>query len=291
MIALVTGGTGVVGKALCRELSARGVCVRVLTLPGDKQVELLPKSVKVFYGDVCDKKTFGSAFEGVDIVYHLAAILLSTDASLFEKINANGTKNVTLAAEKANVKRLVYVSSISVTYPTLTEYGKSKLKGECFVKNSKVPWTIIRPTLVIGDYGGVEFKIFANYVKRFPIYFLPGGGKSLKRPVQSVDLVKGIAVAGLSQKSEYKTYALAGSKIMSMSQIACAILAQNKKHHKMVPLPWCLAKKLAALKNFIGGTNVSANQALAGFLYDAAPDISDAERDLEYFPGCPFEKF
>ena len=289
MIALVTGGAGVVGKALCRELMARGVCVRVLTLPGDTQAGLLPKGVEVFYGNVADYESIRAAFEGVDLVYHLAAILLSVKAGEFKKINTVGTQNVIRAAREAGAKRLVYVSSISVTYPVLTEYGRSKLMGEGFVKESGIPWTIVRPTLVIGDGGGVEFNMYANYVNRFPVYFLPGGGKSLKRPVKSVDLVRGIVAAGLSEHAVGKTYALAGGSVMSMAQMAKYILKGAEKHHLMVPVPWWMAKRLAVLKGWIGGKKVSAEQALAGFLYDASPDIKNAEFDLDYHPGNPFE--
>ena len=153
---------------------------------------------------------------------------------------------------------------------------------------SGLDWTIVRPTLVIGDGGGVEFNMFRDYVKRFPVYFMPGGGKSLKRPVRSEDLVKGIAVAGLMKSAVGKTYALAGSTVMTMAEMAKHVLTDAGMHHLMVPLPWWISKRLAVLKNWIGGKRVSAEQALAGFLYDAAPSIEDAERDLDYHPGCPF---
>ena len=134
MIALVTGGAGVVGKALCRELLECGVCVRVLSLPGDAQAGALPQGVDVHYGDVTDLESIRKAFVGVDLVYHLAAILLSTKPGAFERINAGGTRNVIQAAKDSGVSRIVYVSSISVTYPVLTEYGRSKLMGESLVK-------------------------------------------------------------------------------------------------------------------------------------------------------------
>ena len=293
MIALVTGGAGVVGKALCRELLARDVCVRVLVLPGDTQAGFLPEGVEVFYGDVSNLDSIRDAFVGVDLVSHLAAILLSTKPGAFECINAGGTRNVVAAAKDAHVKRLLYVSSISVTYPVLTEYGKSKLTGESYIKESGLPWTIVRPTLVIGEPvgcgGGIEFNMYANYVRRFPVYFLPGGGKCLKRPVKSVDLVKGIALAGLSDNAVGKTYALAGEKVLSMADMAKAVLKLAQKHHLMVPVPWWIAKKLAVLKSWIGGKPVTAEQALAGFLYDAAPDIENAKADLGYNPGSPLE--
>ena len=293
MIALVTGGAGVVGKALCRELLACGVCVRVLVLPGDTQAGFLPRGVEVFYGDVSDYESIRKAFVGVDLVYHLAAILLSTKPGAFGRINAGGTRNVVAAAQEAGVRRLVYVSSISVTYPVLTEYGKSKLAGESCVKDSGLEWTIVRPTLVIGEPvgygGGIEFNMYADYVRRFPVYFLPGGGKCLKRPVKSVDLVKGIALAGLSENAVKKTYALAGERVLSMADMSKSILKLAKKRHFMVPVPWWIAKKLAVLKSWIGGKPVTAEQALAGFLYDAAPDIENAKADLGYNPGAPLE--
>ena len=288
MIALLTGGAGVVGKALCRELLARGVCVRVLTLPGDSLAKSLPKEVDVFYGDVTDLNSMREAFVGVDVVYHLAAILLSTKPGEFERVNTEGTRFVLSACKLANVHRILYVSSISVTYPILTPYGESKKRGESLVRASGLDWTIVRPTLVIGDGGGIEFNMFRDYVKRFPVYFMPGGGKCLKRPVRSVDLVKGIAVAGLAENSVGKTYALAGSTVMSMAEMAKHVLVAAEMHHLMLPLPWWISKRLAALKSWVGGERVSAEQALAGFLYDAAPSIEDAERDLDYHPGNPF---
>lgn len=290
MVALVTGGAGVVGKALCRELLLRRVDVRVLTLPGDSQVSLLPEGVEVRYGDVTDFASIREAFAGVDVVYHLAAILLSKKKGEFDRINAGGTDNVVRAAREAGVSRLVYVSSISVTYPVLTEYGESKLRGEKIVMESGIPWTVVRPTLVIGDGGGIEYNMFASYVRRFPLYFLPGGGKALKRPVRSGDLVRGIALAGLIDCAEGKVYALAGSDIMSMAEMARAILAAENRRHWMLPLPWFVSRRLAVFRSWIGGKRVTAEQALAGFLYDAAPDITAAVRDLGYCPGAPLEK-
>ncbi|MCF0222223.1 MAG: NAD-dependent epimerase/dehydratase family protein [Fibrobacter sp.] len=291
MLALVTGGAGVVGRALCRELMSRGVCVRVLTLPGDTLAGSLPPEVEVFYGDVTQAETLQDAFKGVDVVFHLAAILLSTQKGSFDKINGEGTRNVVDAAVKAGVSRFLYVSSISVTYPVLTEYGQSKLKGESIVKSAGevkgLSWTIVRPTLVIGHGGGVEYNMFASYVKKFPVYFMPGGGKCLKRPVRSVDLVQGIASAGLSENAVGKTYALAGSRTMTMAEMAKAVLRQNGMRHLMVPVPWWISRKLAVLKSWIGGRPVTAEQALAGFLYDANPSIDAAFRDLNYQPSAP----
>ena len=290
MKALITGGAGVVGRALCRELEARGVCVRVLALPGDTLASSrIPSGVELVYGDVSDYGSLRNVFDGVDVVFHLAAVLLSTKPGEFERVNAQGTRNVVSACQDAGVRRLLYVSSISVTYPVLTPYGESKLAGEQAVRDSGLDWTIVRPTLVIGDGGGVEFNMYARYVSCFPVYFLPGGGLAKKRPVRSVDLVQGIAAAGLSDSAIGRTYALAGPSVMTMAQMAEAILRGRGLKHRMVSLPWGICRRLAVLRNWIGGQSVSAEQALAGFLYDAVPSIESAENDLGYHPKSPFD--
>ena len=135
--------------------------------------------------DVTDFDSIRDAFENVDVVYHLAAILLSTKRGAFEHVNTDGTRNVLEASKLAGVRRFLYVSSISVTYPILTPYGESKKKGEALVHASGLDWTIVRPTLVIGDGGGVEFNMFRDYVKRFPVFpglFHAGWRQVLKTP-------------------------------------------------------------------------------------------------------------
>ena len=84
---LITGGAGVVGRKLCAAFLSRGLSVRVLTLPGDKGIQNLPKEVEVFEGDVTKPETLTRAFENVKTVCHLAAIILSKRKENFERIN------------------------------------------------------------------------------------------------------------------------------------------------------------------------------------------------------------
>ncbi len=285
---LITGGAGVVGSKLCAEFLSKGLSVRVLTLKGLPVARRLPAEVEIFYGDVRSPESLKEPFRGVHTVCHLAALILSKRRADFEAVNVGGTKNALAAAENAGVKRFLFVSSISVTYPDLTDYGKSKLQSETLVKNAGIPYTIVRPTLVVERDGGAEYKLFLNYLKNSPLVFLPGGGKCLKRPVRTEDLVRGIALAATSPVAVGKTYALAGSKVLSLSemaQISLERLGVRKGIHS-VPLGLCSA--LAVAKQLLLPGSVSARQALAGFRYDAAPEIVDAERDLGFRPGSPF---
>ncbi len=285
---LITGGAGVVGTRLSKLFLAMGHSVRVLTLPGQGESKRLPGEVEIFYGDVRKPKTLLDAFQNVDTVCHLAAVILAKRKDAFEKINLEGTRNVLLAAKSAGVKRFLFVSSISVTYPDLTDYGSSKLRAETLVRNSGIPFTIVRPTLVVEKSGGAEYMLFVKYLKSSPLVFLPGKGKCLKRPVRTEDLVEGIALAATSPAAVGKTYALAGSKVLSLSDMAKISMEKAGVRKKIYGVPLWLCHFLALLKQFLLPGSVSARQALAGFRFDAAPEITDAEKDLGYKPGSPF---
>ena len=71
---LVTGVTGFTGGYLCRRLVERGYEVRGLALPGIDTTGLEEAGVDVVNGDLRKKETLVPAVEGVDLVYHIAAV-------------------------------------------------------------------------------------------------------------------------------------------------------------------------------------------------------------------------
>ncbi|ORX16728.1 MULTISPECIES: NAD-dependent epimerase/dehydratase family protein [Mycolicibacterium] len=117
---LVTGGSGFVGANLVTELLDRGHAVRSF----DRAPSPLPDhaGLEVITGDICDPDTVAAAVEGIDTVFHTAAIIdLMGGASVTEEyrqrsfaVNVGGTENLVHAAQQAGVKRFVYTASNSV---------------------------------------------------------------------------------------------------------------------------------------------------------------------------------
>ncbi|MCV7399573.1 NAD-dependent epimerase/dehydratase family protein [Mycobacterium fragae] len=117
---LVTGGSGFVGANLVTTLLDRGYQVRSF----DRAPSPLPArpGLKVLEGDICDPDTVAAAVDGVDTVFHTAAIIeLMGGASVSDEyrrrsfaVNVDGTKNLVHAAQQAGVKRFVYTASNSV---------------------------------------------------------------------------------------------------------------------------------------------------------------------------------
>ena len=122
---LVTGGAGVMGARLVRGLVEAGSKVRVLTLPGDPYVSRLDGlDCDIVYADVSDEKTLNGVFDGVKTVFHLAAIIIAYDDTLFEKINVGGVRNMMNGALSAEVDHFIYVSSASVVFDQSVPYQR-----------------------------------------------------------------------------------------------------------------------------------------------------------------------
>ncbi|MEB2310696.1 MAG: NAD-dependent epimerase/dehydratase family protein [Sorangiineae bacterium] len=112
--ALVTGGCGFLGSAIVRALDARGVESRVLALPNEPADNLGSIDAELVRGDVLDRDAVTRAVEGVDTVYHAAAIYKAwmPDPTLMYDVNLSGTFNVLEAARRAG-KRVIYTASIA----------------------------------------------------------------------------------------------------------------------------------------------------------------------------------
>jgi nucleoside-diphosphate-sugar epimerase len=111
---LVTGGSGVLGRAVIRELLDHGREVRVLDLkpPPDGLVN----DVQFVKGSVTDPGDVDRAVKGVEVAYHLAASMPQAplDARGFWEINVGGTMNVANACVKHNARRMVFASTIEI---------------------------------------------------------------------------------------------------------------------------------------------------------------------------------
>lgn len=175
---IVTGATGHIGNVLVRELLARGVVIRALVLPDDDKRPLAGLDIETVHGDVTDPVSLKSAFAGAELVFHLAGIvtIMPGMASVLERVNVGGMRNVIATCRASGVRRLVYTSSIhAIAEPphgtvidesqpfdpdrVLGDYARSKARATLLlldeVRKGGLDAVICCPTGVIGpwDYG------------------------------------------------------------------------------------------------------------------------------------------
>jgi UDP-N-acetylglucosamine 4,6-dehydratase len=146
---IVTGGTGSIGREIVKQLlESSPKVVRVFSRDETKHYELFEElgdrpDVRYLVGDIRDRLRLKRAMEGVDVVFHAAALkhVPSCEYNPFEAVQTNvvGTQNVIEAALDAGVKRLIAISTDKAVNPTNT-MGATKLLAEKIV-SSAYEWT------------------------------------------------------------------------------------------------------------------------------------------------------
>jgi dihydroflavonol-4-reductase len=168
----VTGASGLLGGNLVRMLLAKGYRVRALVHQDARALSGL--DVETVPADLANPTSLKRAFEGVDIVYHLASLItLRTDNwEEVSRVNVLGTRNVVEASLRCGVKRLVHVSSTHarrpepfdqpldedrplILDPAAAPYDRSKALAEIEVQKGierGLDAIIIIPSGILGPY-------------------------------------------------------------------------------------------------------------------------------------------
>ena len=283
---LVTGAAGVMGRRLVRGLLERGGRVRALVLPNDPgRAELVKLGCEVVEGDLSQPDSLREITRDITTVYHLAAVILSHDPSVFQRVNLEGTAHLVRASAASAVQHFIYVSSASVIYPKRTLYAESKLAAEEVLRaQTGLRYTIVRPTLVYDEHGGQEFVIFRDHVLRYPVVPFVGSGLALKRPVFSQDVIEGLLLLLENPKSYGKLYNFSGGEAITLVDLARLILKHAGEHRRFVHVPVPLCRAVAKLLKAVMERPPITESAIAGLVNHADLDPAEAIADLGYRP-------
>ncbi len=263
---LVTGATGFVGRHLVRRLAEAGATVRVLVRPTSRIAPIQGLAAEMCEGDITDPASVRRAAEGMEVVYHLAAVMYDWGRwERFYRINVQGTRHVCEAAAAAGVRRLVYTSSIAATgledYPALKDetypltdsrhpYCRSKALAETVVGeySACLETVVLRPVYV---YGPAEFNVgvysVARLVKR-GFRILPGDGRNWHHRIYVEDLADALVRVGAHENAAGKTY-LAGGPLTTAGEFWRALTdAMGARPIVFVPkaVGWAVACVLEA---------------------------------------------
>lgn len=175
MNCVVSGATGHIGNVLVRKLVENGYNITAFVFKNENVDHIKDLGIKFAYGDVRDLDSLKIAFNGADIVFHLAGIIDigNGNKKLMHEVNVGGTKNVVIACKEVGVKRLVYTSSVHAIKeeanktliketkdfdPSFVKgtYAKTKAEATKYLveasKDSDLEIIITHPSGVIGPY-------------------------------------------------------------------------------------------------------------------------------------------
>jgi uncharacterized protein YbjT (DUF2867 family) len=250
MQVFVTGGTGFVGGHMLRRLLVEGHGARALVRPGDKDTRLLapplsgvPEDWKerftVAAGDVVSGAGVEAGMQGCDAVVHLVGIIVEKGKNTFDAVHHIGTRNVVEAARRNGIRRLVHMSALGARADGVAAYQTSKWKGEEEVRNSGLPYCVLRPSLIFGRGDGFVTQMM-DTVRRSPLVRpVPGDGKPKFRPISIDDVTACFAGALTSAGAANQTIDLGGADELSLDEVLAEIArcAGVRKPAVHIPLP------------------------------------------------------
>ena len=234
---LITGATGFIGRALVRQLSSIGYPLRALIRPSAKTPRL-PKGVPVEVAVVslADTRGLRAAMRDVETVFHLASAENQGARGSLLITDIQGTQNLVDAAADAGVDRIVYLSHLGAA--RVSGYPAFKAKGiaEESIRAGKVPYTIIRTSLVYGPedhFTNNLSRLLRNSPGIFPV---PNGGRVVVQPVWVEDLVTCMLWALQNESTINQVYEVGGNEFFTLQQIIEIIMDVTKRRRFLVPL-------------------------------------------------------
>jgi len=258
---LVTGASGHIGNVLIRRLLESGQKVRALVWRGEDISSIRDLDLERVEGDVLDPASLADALEGVDTVYHLAGLIsiMPGRQPFVWKVNVEGTRNVLEAARRAEIRRLVYTSSIhaikraplgvemdeSLGFDPNNPYGeydRSKAAASLEVQNAAhadLDAVIVCPTGVIGpyDFRGSEMgEVIRGAAEAKPMFYVEGAYDF----VDVRDVADGL-IAAAERGRRGESYILSGHRI-SVRYLLETVREVTGRAFARIKVPFSLAE-------------------------------------------------
>jgi len=253
---LVTGASGRLGRTLVPALLNAGHNVAAVMQNGEKEIN----GAQTFFAEINDRSTMYNAFNGIDTVIHLAAIVsqYKYGKKMIHRVNVDGTANIVELSKASKVKRLIFASTVDVygvhrsdvlnedsALKPVDAYSRSKAEAESIIVNSGIDYTIFRMSAIYGiGFERSFFKVFDS-IANGKAYII-GDGNNLISMINIRDVVDAYMLALQSSRAHSRLYNLSDGSTYTQNylyELAAKLLStQSKPKHISKLLAFIVAK-------------------------------------------------
>jgi len=258
MLCAITGASGYLGQHIVVALRKDGLQIRELNRTCEKPSN---SCIQFHLGQKIDE----TSLSGVDILVHCAYDYSKVNWQDIHEINVLGTKFLLEAANKAKIKRIIYISSISAFEGCQSLYGKAKLECERIVQEYN--GITIRPGLIFGHGGGLVIQSMERLVNKFPI--VPFISSSSGLYLCHVDDLSNLIIEIIT-KAELATncpITAIEPTLFTFKDMIGLIQKRNNRFRPLLPVPWWLPWILVKIINYFGISTSLRSDGLIGFIY------------------------
>lgn len=286
---LITGGTGFVGGYILEALQQKmpRTQVRALARRGADLEKLRAQGYDTVPGNVGRLDDLRRAMQGVETVIHLVAIIREVPGKgqTFDRVIGEGTENVARVAKEAGVKRLIFMSALGATNKS-TPYFRNKIRGEEAVKASGVPYTIFRPSILIGPGG--EFTGLLKQLTMFPIVPVLGPGNYPMQLMYVRDMARYYAQAIGDERFVNQTFEVGGPQTLEYNEMIRQTLEALRKKGWLFHVPLALVRPAIPLIDKVMPRLITKDQFT--MLLEGSSTSDTRLQELGGFELTPFRK-
>ncbi len=233
---VITGALSYTGKYATQLLLRRGHRIRTLTFHPER-TNPFGDAVQAFPYNFDHPDQLTETLRGASTLINTYWVRFSHGTSTFEAAIQN-TRTLISAAKNAGVRRIVHVSIASPSLESPLGYYKGKAQLEKEVIDSGLSYAILRPTVIFG-LEDILINNIAWFVRRFPIFGIPGDGSYRIRPIYVEDMAQLVSNA-VDQQANSVLDAV-GPEAFSFEELVRLIAAQVGRSVRLVHLPMPLA--------------------------------------------------
>lgn len=239
---VLPGGAGLVGQNLVARLIQRGYKNIVVLDKHETNLNILRKvqpSITVEYADLAVPGDWQRHFKGAGTVVMLQAQIGGIDYSEFDSNNVVSTRIILDLIKVNNVPYLVHISSSVVESVADDFYTRSKKEQEKIVIDSGIPCPILRPTLMFGWFDRKHLGWLSRFMKKAPVFPIPGDGKYMRQPLYVGDFCN-VIISCIENGVSKGVYNISGHEKVDYIDIIRAIKKTTKANAWVVKIPYSL---------------------------------------------------
>ncbi len=242
---LVTGGTGFIGQILVSHLVTLGYPVRLLLNPA-RDYPKLPRGVpvEVAISSMNDERNLRASMKDIDTVFHLIGTEWKGIHAEFEEIDIRAARMFSKVAKEMNVERFIYLSHIGAERASAYNLLRAKALAETSIRESGVPYTIIRSGIVYGKNDHFT-TILRDFVRktRGPL-LIPGGDPTLIQPIWVEDLITALMLCMDDDATLNRTIYAGGIETFTFRECLELVMQAIHKKKRIIPIQTSILRRL-----------------------------------------------
>jgi uncharacterized protein YbjT (DUF2867 family) len=280
---LVTGATGFLGSHFMKALKKQDRKAKCLVRSPARGARCTSLGFNSVRGSVTDRHSLKGVLEGVDTVVHLVGIIEERGGQTFEKVHFEGTANLVEEAIVAGIRHFVYISALGADAESPFPYARTKAQAEHEVRASGIPYTILRPSLVIGNGGGFVDKMLDLISFPAPFVPVPGNGQTRFQPIFVDDLVKCIEWAIDNPDAKGRTYEIGGPEHLTYNDLLTIMCEVRGKRRRLIHIPMGMMMPAVKALEKLGISPVTSDQ-LGMLSIDNICEVDAIKKDFGFEP-------